>query len=42
MWQKWPPQSWHGMSLREAARVAKAYTEYMTLIEPLMKAGKIF
>lgn len=41
MWQKWPPQSWHNMTLQEAVRVAIGYTDYMALIEPLLKAGRI-
>lgn len=42
MWQRWPPQSWHGMTIYEAMRVSAAFAEHMKTIEPLIKAGRLF
>lgn len=41
MWQRWPPLSWHALTLPEAARIAEAYADHMKLIEPLLKQGRL-
>jgi hypothetical protein len=39
MWQRWPPLSWHPLTLREAGRIAQAFERHMQVVGPVMRGG---